>query len=431
MDVPLDHYLKEHDNLRIAYHARQKAQKIKDRTHLDFNTLKGVFDVLFSCIRNMGVLVARGVTMFTGLNLDTTLLLRIEPDSVIPSTVETSAQLYPILYGGNSTSPDKNKAQREAVVSLLIHEIPWKTLASLAHLERVVSGTISLRLLVATAAKLSDTLQSRLGPWARRALQDLVQLPRWYPVAEGETVPAATKDEAAVLNPNMAQGLLSVLEDESVAPPKWRYCKRELSFDTRISTALVYWCNRGNKAMARRTLGWEEVVNGQPQSDQLLWKLLIERAVEKSEILDNVEKYYDSIDPTRAMQEMSKLTLATAMDELDPDGDSDSDDDSDSESGSGSGSEDENEDENASSTGGSEALEDEDEEDLEVLRFLAVGEEDEGGWGRGEARHSEAMEALLNDEYALAILHCSATEIQNFDLPDFDLYKDAKELSKG
>ena len=314
------------------------------------------------------------------------------------------------------------------MVSLLIHEIPWKSLASLAHLERVVSGTVSLRLVVATAAKLSDTLQSRLGSWACRALQDLVQLPRWYPVAEADTVPAATKDEAALLNPNMALGLLSVLDDDTEAPPKWRYFKRELSFDTRISTALVYWCSRGNKAMARRTLRWEEVVNDEPQSDQLLWKMLIERSVDKSEIIENVEKYYEVTEPTRTMQEMSKLTMAKAMDELDADGDSD--DDSDSGSGSGSDEDEEDKDEDASSTGDSDGLEGK--EDTEVLLFVDMEAEEEAEGRTGLAvSHSETMTALFDDEYALAILHCSATEIQNFDLPDFDLYKDAKELSKG
>jgi hypothetical protein len=426
LDVPLDHYLKEHDNLRIAYDARQKTQKIKDRTHLQFNSLKEEFDVLFACIRNMGILAARGVAMYTGLNIDTTSLLRVEPDVVVPATAEATAALYPILYGGNSTATDGNKAQRDSVVSLLIHEIPWRSLASLAFIERQVSGTVSLRLLVATAGKLSDTLQSRLGPWARRALHDLVQLPRWYPVVEA--VPDATKDQDEVLNPNMAQGLLSVLDDDSVAPPKWRYFRREMSLDTRISTALVYWCNRGNKAMARRTLGWEEVVRGVTQSEQLLWKSLIEKSVEKSEIIENADKYYEATDPTRAMQEMSKLTMATAMDELDPDGDSDSDDDSDSDS---EDSEEEGEEEDAGSAQSSEGEESRtlEDDDDEVLRCCDCEEEE--AVVAVEARHSVTIENLLDDEYALSILHCSATEIQNFDVPDFDLYKDAKMLSIG
>lgn len=421
LDVPLDHFLKEHDNLRIAYHARQKAQKAKDETQIKFDNLCGAFDVLFSCIRNLGILVSRAIAMYTGLNIDTTSLLRIEPDSVIPATVESSAHIYPILFGGNSTSPDNNLSQKEAVISLIIHQIPWNTMASLAHLEREVSGTISLRLVAATVAKLSDTLQARLGPWCRRALHDLVQKPRWYPVTE--SIPEATKDLEEVINPNMAQGLMSVLEEDTESPPKWRYFMRELSLDTRISTALVYWCNRGNKSMVRRTLSWEEVRNGVTQTEKYLWRSIIEQAVEKSTITEDAEKYYAKIDPTRIMREMSRMAMAKSMRDLDPDGDSDSDSDSNSDSDS----------ENNNSEDGDDCSSHE-EDDLinesdEVLRYYDAEEEEMDI--TVNARHSAAFEDLLQDEFVISILHASATEIPDLDAPDFDLYKDAKNLSIG
>ena len=421
LDVPLDHYLKEHDSLRIAYDNRSRCQKIKDRTHVKFNVTKGLFDILFGCIRNLGILVARGVSMYTGLSLDSTALLRVEPDVTVPATVESSANLYPIVYGGNSTSHDDNKRQKEAVISLLIHEIPWHTLASLSHLERSVSGTVSLRLIAAIAAKLSDTLQSRLGRWCRRALHDLVQFPRWYPVHE-PNIPEATKDVVEEHNPNMVQGLLSVLEDDTEAPPKWRYCKRECSIDTRIATAVVYWCCRGNKSMSRRTTAWEEVVNGVTQRGSKLWKLLLERAESKSEIIENVDEYYERVDPTRAMQEMNKLTMAKAMDDLDADGDSDSDDDSDSDSGS---------EDNESDKSSTASEESEVDGSNEILHLDESEEDDEAAGVAVEVQHSTIFEDLFNDEYALAILHTTATEIPNFDIPDFDLYKDAKSLCTG
>ena len=418
LDVPLDHYLKEHDDLRIAHTSRQKAQKKKDLSHAEFNSVKGDFDVLFSCIRNIGILVARGVAMYTGLYIDKTSLLSIEPDHMVPSTSKAASKIHPFLFGGDVTSAD-NTSQRERVVAHLINDIPWKTLASLVHIEKVVCGTLSLRLVAAVAAKLSDKLQSRLGPWLRRSLHDLIQCLRWYSVKED--IPENYAKETSESNPNMVRGLMTLLEEKTSPLPKWKNFKRSPNLDTRIATALSYWCIRGNTAMAERVLKWEEVVNGVLQKGKYIWKLLVERAEEKSSIIEDASEYYERTDPTRVMQEMNKITLSRAMNELDSDVDSDSDSDTDS------NSDDEDDrcstdDENGTCSS---------EEDEEILAFLDPEEEDHIMSVVVEARHSSVIDDLLLDEYALAVLHCSATEIVLDDIPEINILKDAKLLSTG
>jgi hypothetical protein len=151
--------------------------------------------------------------------------------------------------------------------------------------------------------------------------------------------------------------------------------------------------------------------------------LIIEQAVEKSTITEDAEKYYAKIDPTRIMREMSRMAMAKSMRDLDPDGDSDSDSDSNSDSDS----------ENNNSEDGDDCSSHE-EDDLinesdEVLRYYDAEEEEMDI--AVNARHSAAFEDLLQDEFVISILHASATEIPDLDAPDFDLYKDAKNLSIG
>lgn len=173
LDVPLEYYLKENDELRKLNDVRNKAKTAKDQAQLQFITYRGNFDVSFACVRALCLLVARSLSMYTGLYLDTTSLIPLGTDTVVPTTHSVTAALHPLVFGGNSTAADGNAAQREAIVNSLLRDIPWNKLASIAHIERAVSGTVSTRILAAIACKLSDCLQIKLASWAFRAMYDI------------------------------------------------------------------------------------------------------------------------------------------------------------------------------------------------------------------------------------------------------------------
>jgi hypothetical protein len=116
--------------------------------------------------------------MYTGLHLDTTPAVPLGTDTHVPTTRKVSAAHYPTIFGGNSTVSDENKSQRDAVIKMLLVDINWDKLASLAHIERLVCGTMTIRLLAIAASKLSDSLQSRLISWCRRSVEDLTRVHR-------------------------------------------------------------------------------------------------------------------------------------------------------------------------------------------------------------------------------------------------------------
>jgi hypothetical protein len=179
LDVPLEYYLKENDELRRLNDARNKAKIAKDLAQEKFVSFRGNFDVSFACVRAISLLVARTLSMYTGLYLDTTSLIPLGTETVVPTTHAVTAALHPMVFGGNSTAADGNAAQREAVVNSLLRDVPWNKLASIAYIERVVSGTVSIRVLAATACKVSDCLQLKLAPWAFRAMHDITHEPRY------------------------------------------------------------------------------------------------------------------------------------------------------------------------------------------------------------------------------------------------------------
>ena len=179
LDIPLDYYLKENDMLRKANDARNKATIVKNRVQDNFLTSRGSFDTSFACIRSLSLLVARALSMYAGLYLDTTSLIPLGTDTLVPTTCHVSAALHPIIFGGNSTTPDNNASQRGDVVNRLLRGTPWDKLASVAVIERQVSGTVTTRILAAVACKLSDMLQCRLAPWAFRAIYDITHEPRY------------------------------------------------------------------------------------------------------------------------------------------------------------------------------------------------------------------------------------------------------------
>lgn len=181
LDVPLEYYLKDHDDLRRAHESRMKAKQNLGNSNNLFKQAKGNYDLTFSSLRLISLLIARAIVLYSGLYLDTTSLLNLDPESTVPITNSLSADINPLIFGGYSSDPKlKNKVQKDALISSLLNDIPWKELASLICIERIVAGTCSIRLLAAVACKFSDVLQWKLLPWCRRALEDLLHQPRLF-----------------------------------------------------------------------------------------------------------------------------------------------------------------------------------------------------------------------------------------------------------
>jgi hypothetical protein len=178
--VPLEYYLKDHDDLRRAHEARLKARQSLDSTNQLHKQTKGYYDVTFACLRILCLLISRTIVLYTGLYSDTTSQLTLDPESTVPSTHSISGETNPLVYGGYTSSENnsKNKIQKETLVNQLIEEIPWRELTSLVSIERRVAGVCSIRVLGTVVCKFSDTLQWKLLPWCRRALDDLIHLPR-------------------------------------------------------------------------------------------------------------------------------------------------------------------------------------------------------------------------------------------------------------
>lgn len=415
----MDYYLKDNEQLRKLNDARNKAKTAKDNAQHDFLTLRGNFDASFACVRALCLLVSKALSMYTGLYLDTTSLLPLGTDTVVPTTCKASASIHPFLFGGNSSASDGNVAQRETVVNSLLNDVPWTKLASVAHIEREVSGTIASRILAATACKLSDSLQCKLAPWAYRALYDLthqhrwisrplnicnnISLPcgfiyvcRWYPVKED--IP----DPDAPPSPRGDRELFRSLSVEEPAPPRFLFFSRTTTLDTRISTCLAFWCNRGNFAVSRACSYWKAPDSEAPDTDACLWTEILTGAKQKSEIVDDEAAYYEIVDPSRTFREMDLRNTATKLEELD-------EETSCSESESDSGDEGQSDDDS--------------------------GDPDEEGLGLfGDSiplipPHNRVFDNMISDKYAMAVLHQSATEVPDDNLDDFDLFKDSRSIS--
>lgn len=195
------------------------------------------------------------------------------------------------------------------------------------------------------------------------------------------------------------------LSVEEPLPPRFLYIKRQTTLDTRISTALAFWCMRGNRVVSSAAGRWKSLEEDGSRSQlRFLWSDIVRVAKSRSEIVVNEAEYWERVDPSRAFKEMDLRNTAVKMEELDEEtscseSDSDGDDDS---KGSNDG----------------------DESDME----------DQVGGGIDsevpvEPVHTPLFKSIVNDMYAMAILHLTATEYLDETLDDFDLFRDSRSIS--
>ena len=140
-------------------------------------------------------------------------------------------------------------------------------------------------------------------------------------------------------------------------------------------------------------------------SDTCLWANIMTCAKERSMIITNETEYYNRVDPSRVFREMDMRNLATKLEELDVETScSDSDSDNNSE---------DNSDADDNSDG---------------------GEPERGGLDDGlnvpvQPIHSAVFASLIDDSYAMSVLHLSATEFPDENVEDFELFKDSHNIS--
>ena len=209
---------------------------------------------------------------------------------------------------------------------------------------------------------------------------------RWYPVIE---------DIPDVELPDSPRGDIfdSNFVDDTPRESPTVFFRRPMTVDTRISTALAFWASRGNRAVSSRMASWKNTVDdGSDESS--LWSQVVVLAENKSEIIMNADEYYNKTDPSRTFREMDLKNKATVLQELDVDN---SDSDSDSESMSGDSSVDVPHSEDGISL---------------------------------EPRHNKVFKLMVRDDYAMAVLHLSATEFPDENSEEFDLYKDGNKICK-
>jgi hypothetical protein len=428
LDVPLEYYLKDHDDLRRAHESRMKAKQSLENTNEFFKKTKGTYDSTFACLRLICLLISRCIVLYTGLHLDTTSLLTLDPETTVPSTNSLSSDINPLIYGGYSSTGSgnlKNKIQKDELISSLLTDIPWRELASLVCIERIVVGTCSIRLLGAVVCKFSDTLQWKLLPWCRRAVEDLLHEPRyalpslpstlafllsvsfdcvasWYPVTEAipiyDAPPTQSKRE-----------LFRSLSVEEPPLPKAVYFNRLTSLDTRVSCAIAYWSTRGNTSILNECSRWMDTTAYQQdlediQEDKrtgehltskdkyLVWVRLLMSSERKSEIVENEQEYYATNDPSRQFREMELKSLASKELVINEEFEEEDDGSDDSES------------------------EEESEEDSEE-----EGEEEGDGLSMNSSlgnhrkislkpKHKKIFQQMIDDRFAMALLHLSASD---------------------
>lgn len=253
---------------------------------------------------------------------------------------------------------------------------------------------------------------------------------RWYSITEDIPLYDAPL-------PQSKRELFRSLTIEEPPPPKAVYFNRITTLDTRISCVLVYWATRGNTHILTQCTRWyditqhqqerekliiKEMSRGELSSKYLVWVQLLLHSEEKSKIIQDEQEYYSIHDPSRHFREMELKSLATKelviSDELDED---DLSDNSDSEN---EGSDEEEEEE-----------EEEDEEEEANLSEDSISNSKIPQNHRKiflKPRHKKIYQQMLDDRYAMALLHLTASEyIDETNIPpDFILYEDSQKISK-
>lgn len=216
---------------------------------------------------------------------------------------------------------------------------------------------------------------------------------------------------------------------EEPPPPKAVYFNRTTTIDTRISCALVYWATRGNTHILSHCSRWSDVTQHQEDLEKsnskaqggkgnippkyLVWVQLLLCSPDKSIIVADEAEYYSTHDPSRKFREMELKSLATKelviTDDFDED---DLSDDSDSDSEESDEDEEELDEDLPQET---------DSKVLQNNRIVSL-----------KPNHKKIYKQMLDDRYAMALLHFSASEYVDDSSPpaDFNLYEDSQKISK-
>jgi hypothetical protein len=231
--------------------------------------------------------------------------------------------------------------------------------------------------------------------------------------------------------PHSQRELFRSLSVEEPPQPKTIYFNRVLSLDTRLSCALVYWTTRGNSDILHQCSKWIDESSYQEDllvhhTDQmsiqqrkdgryLVWVQLLWQSEKRSEIVEDEEEYYSQHDPARQFREMELKSLATK--ELVNEEEMEDGDFSDEESeGSADSVRDDEDEENSVTT---------------VTDSTAKLPQDSSRRVPLKPRHKRLYEAMLADDYAMAILHLSATDYLDDTVTppdDFKLYEDSQKI---
>jgi hypothetical protein len=195
------------------------------------------------------------------------------------------------------------------------------------------------------------------------------------------------------------KGFFRSLSVEEPPPPRFLYFNRQMAIDARISTALAFWCMRGNRAVSSAGCRWKSVEGESRSGKRCLWSDIVRLAKAKSEIIADEAEYWERVDPSRGFREMDLKNTATKMEELDEET---------------SCSESEEEEDGGSDDGES----DEEEEGEGMDQDVPL-----------EPAHNPVFKSIVNDSYAMAILHLTATEFPDDSLDDFELFKDSRSIS--
>lgn len=260
LDVPLEYYLKEDDDLRRAHEARRKAQLHVENIQKHILNVQETLEVRFATVRALSVATASFLLLCLGMNVENVLQV---VESPVPRCKDVS------LY--QRFTPD---AATTSTCHQLLKDIPWQTLFTFGLIEKKICKVVVVRVLATAAMRCYSDISSDLTSWMKQCLLELCeQQVRWYPVEE--TPPAVIHQK----------------------PPRYF---RELSLCTRIDSSLAYWCSRGSDRL-------DEIYHwvGELNARTPLWLQLLNIADDKSDYIFDVDAYFAKYNPAKVFRQMS------------------------------------------------------------------------------------------------------------------------------
>jgi hypothetical protein len=322
--VPIQSYLRDNENLRLARATFNKAQEKLVKMEADLGSQKEGLAHLLPCLCMLALVCAHVATIAMhedadAFPLDTDLYFVAEdrPAAAAAAPVDengddeggrgvegkegyaaaaaaAAAAATPEDEPRSSATKAPNaNADSKAAVKDQLDKVPWAAgYRDLCALERVVHGVCYTRILAVVACRWFASYQELLSTDERMSAADVeiakLQQSEEEGACEQDYVQSASLVRMALndlSNPSLEWRRVALSEQDQGWRPQTRKVLhrplQRLTVDTRVTTALVYWAGCNNPRVARRLMLWKPKLRGAVTSvsdDAVMWRRLIFRS---------------------------------------------------------------------------------------------------------------------------------------------------------